>query len=125
MTALPRGARPSGLSGGQLQGGRTPDSGRRRQRLGSHDGFDGVFLDLPGTRAHLELVCAPHCAPPQPHPETLLVLCLGSWDAVHERVRQGQLTTVPAANPYWDLHGITVTDPDGWRVVLCADQGLD
>lgn len=26
---------------------------------------------------------------------------------------------VPAANPYWDEWGVTVADPDGYRLVLC------
>ncbi len=29
----------------------------------------------------------------------------------------GKRTT--ARNPYWDRWGVTVTDPDGYRLVLC------
>jgi hypothetical protein len=28
---------------------------------------------------------------------------------------------VRAANPYWDEHGVTVEDPDGFRVVLVPE----
>ncbi|MEV4098267.1 hypothetical protein [Streptosporangium saharense] len=24
----------------------------------------------------------------------------------------------PSHNPYWDAHGVTLTDPDGYRLVL-------
>ena len=29
-------------------------------------------------------------------------------------------TRVPAHNPYWDEHGVTIADPDGYRLVLCS-----
>ena len=57
-----------------------------RDRLGlpqlgqfaDHDGYDGVFLGLPGTGAHLELTSGGGHGAPTPHAETLLVLYLGS-----------------------------------------------
>jgi hypothetical protein len=39
-----------------------------------HAGYDGVFLSLPGSGAHLEFASGGEHAPPQSHPETLLVL---------------------------------------------------
>jgi hypothetical protein len=27
-------------------------------------------------------------------------------------------TVVPARNPYWDRWGVTIADPDGYRLVL-------
>ncbi|MCU1602777.1 MAG: hypothetical protein JWO22_3486 [Frankiales bacterium] len=84
-----------------------------------HDGFTGVMLAVPGTAAHLELVTGGAHEPPAPHPESLLVLYLGSRAEV-ERLSAG-LEPVPSANPYWDRCGVTVADPDGFRVVLCED----
>jgi len=31
-------------------------------------------------------------------------------------------TPVPSVNPYWDRVGVTVVDPDGFRVVLVPDR---
>jgi hypothetical protein len=42
-----------------------------------HDGYDGVFLAVPGTDAHLELTTGDGHGTPVPHPESLLVLYLG------------------------------------------------
>src|ERR1700709_729268 len=42
-----------------------------------HDGYDGVFLEIPGTGAHLELTAGGAHGAPRPHPESLLVLYLG------------------------------------------------
>jgi hypothetical protein len=59
---------------------------------------------------------------PVPHPESLLVLYLGDRAAVDQALRQSGATPVPSANPYWDRHGVTIEDPDGFRVVLVASS---
>jgi hypothetical protein len=47
-----------------------------------HDGYDGVFLALPGTEAHLEFTAGGGRDAPPPHPESLLVLYLEDETAV-------------------------------------------
>jgi catechol 2,3-dioxygenase-like lactoylglutathione lyase family enzyme len=87
-----------------------------------HDGYDGVFLEIPGTEAHLELTAGGEHGAPVPHPESLLVLYLGSEEAV--RSVAGRLGTDPVApaNPYWAEHGLTFEDPDGFSVVLVPER---
>lgn len=87
-----------------------------------HDGYDGVFLALPGSGAHLEFTAGGSHGAPVPHPESLLVLYLGDDEAV--RTVAARLAVDPAtpANPYWAAHGITLTDPDGFRVVLVPER---
>jgi catechol 2,3-dioxygenase-like lactoylglutathione lyase family enzyme len=86
-----------------------------------HAGYDGVFLALPGTDAHLELTTGGAHAAPQPHPETLLVLYLGDETAVRAVADRLDAEPVASANPYWDEHGLTFADPDGFRVVLVPE----
>ena len=88
-----------------------------------HAGYSGVLLRVPGTKAHLEFVETNEMVPPASHPESLLVLYLGDWDAVH-RTAKGRPSCV-SSNPYWDLHGVTVLDPDGFGVVLVAGSWSD
>jgi catechol 2,3-dioxygenase-like lactoylglutathione lyase family enzyme len=87
-----------------------------------HAGYDGVFLEVPGTGAHLELTTGGEHGAPAPHPESLLVLYLGTRDAVETAAARLGVEPVPAVNPYWDEHGITVQDPDGFRVVLVPER---
>jgi catechol 2,3-dioxygenase-like lactoylglutathione lyase family enzyme len=87
-------------------------------RFEDHDGYDGVFLAVPGTDAHLEFTSGGGHDAPAPHPETLLVLYLGSDDAVADVCDRLRADSVEAANPYWDRNGVTILDPDGFRVVL-------
>jgi catechol 2,3-dioxygenase-like lactoylglutathione lyase family enzyme len=89
-------------------------------RFVDHDGYSGVMLELPGTGAHLEFTATEHVAVPSPHVEDLLVLYVGSEHEVARLVAKAGAHAVPSANPYWDRVGVTVVDPDGFRVVLVA-----
>jgi catechol 2,3-dioxygenase-like lactoylglutathione lyase family enzyme len=89
-------------------------------RFADHDGYRGVMLDLPGTGAHLEFTASEHGRPPAPHVEGLLVLYVGSRPEADRLVARCGAHPVTSANPYWDTVGVTVTDPDGFRVVLVA-----
>jgi len=86
-----------------------------------HAGYDGTFLEVPGTGAHLELTSGGEHGAPAPHPESLLVLYLGDQAAVRTvAARLGD--PVAPANPYWAEHGLTFADPDGFRVVLVPER---
>ena len=98
-----------------------PETGR----FESHDGYDGVFLAVPGTGAQLEFTTGGRHAPPEPHPETLVVLYLGSDDAVAQTLDRVGAAPVEMANPYWRSHGVTIADPDGFRVVLVPRRWAD
>jgi catechol 2,3-dioxygenase-like lactoylglutathione lyase family enzyme len=87
-----------------------------------HAGYDGVFLDVPGTGAHLELTAGGAHGAPEPHPETLLVLYLGDEAAVRAAAARLGVGPVAPANPYWAEHGLTFADPDGFRVVLVPER---
>jgi catechol 2,3-dioxygenase-like lactoylglutathione lyase family enzyme len=87
-----------------------------------HDGYDGVFLAVPGSGAHLELTSGGGAGAPEPHPESLLVLYLGDADAVRAVTARLGIDPVEPANPYWAEHGVTFEDPDGFRVVLVPDS---
>jgi catechol 2,3-dioxygenase-like lactoylglutathione lyase family enzyme len=88
-----------------------------------HDGYDGVFLEVPESGAQLEFTTGGAHSAPAPHPESLLVLYLGDTDAVRRRVSHlSCVEPVVPANPYWLKHGVTFKDPDGFQVVLVAER---
>ena len=89
-------------------------------RFRNHDGYDGVFLGLPGTGAHLEFTSGGDHPPPVPHEETLLVLYLGDEATVAEACRRAGSQPIEPANPYWRRRGVTVLDPDGFQIVLVS-----
>lgn len=80
-----------------------------------------LMVGWPGAAWHLELVGDPagH-TPPSPTEEDLIVLYLdGAIDEdVISRITDAGGTLVAARNPYWDRWGVTIADPDGYRLVL-------
>ena len=84
-----------------------------------HAGYSGAFLELPGTGCHLEFTTGGDHGPPDAHPESLLVLYLGTSEAVRAAADRSDAPRVASANPYWDgIGAVTILDPDGFRVVL-------
>jgi catechol 2,3-dioxygenase-like lactoylglutathione lyase family enzyme len=87
-----------------------------------HDGFDGVMLGRAGAGYHLEFTRKRgHPVGHVPTEDNLLVFYLAdpaAWRAAVDRLVRHGYEPVPAFNPYWDRHGKTFADPDGYRVVL-------
>lgn len=86
-------------------------------RFQGHDGYDGVFLEIPGTGAHLGFTTGGGHHAPAPHSESLLVLYLDGqeeFDAIVERLAQ---PPVSPANPYWQRNARAYTDPDGFQIL--------
>jgi catechol 2,3-dioxygenase-like lactoylglutathione lyase family enzyme len=87
-----------------------------------HAGFDGVMLGHPDWPYHLEFTRKRgHPAGRAPTQDNLLIFYLPDpqeWQTAVERLQSGGYAPVPSFNPYWDLHGRTFEDPDGYRVVL-------
>jgi hypothetical protein len=91
-------------------------------RFEDHDGFDGVMLGHPGLGYHLEFTYARgHRAGSAPTQDNLLVFYvpdLHQWQTVIQSIEDQDVLPVTSFNPYWDHHGRTYEDPDGYRVVI-------
>ncbi|MEU8297825.1 VOC family protein [Micromonospora sp. NPDC048909] len=96
----------------------------RHESDGAADDHSLLMAGWPDAAWHLELVYAPaDPVLPTPTPEDLLVVYLGQLDGAEidrtaERLTRHGGRRVPAHNPYWDRWGVTVEDPDGYRLVL-------
>lgn len=72
---------------------------------------------------HFELTRNPeNPVAPSPTADDLFVVYLGEApdEALVRRLVEHGGTRVAAHNPYWDEYGVTVADPDGYRLVLCS-----
>lgn len=80
-----------------------------------------LMVGASGATWHLELVHDPEAhAASRPGPEDLLVLYLGAAieSGLVERLTRCGGTRVTSPNPYWQRWGVTLEDPDGYRLVL-------
>lgn len=94
----------------------------------AHAGYDGVILAVPGHDTHLEItkhdLGSPGAAPDH---DNLLVLYIPDRAEIRRIVDRLAALGHPAVepvNPYWKEKGVTIADPDGWRVVLFEGSGL-
>lgn len=107
------------------------ETGLGLKRVGEfwqHNGYDGVMYGLPDTNFHLEFTAHEEGSPcPAPTKDNVLVFYLPSWDVlskVGNRLVHMGYPEVESENPYWEDAGITIEDPDGWRIVLFCSTGL-
>ena len=95
----------------------------RKDGRAAGEPHDLLMVGPQGGRWHLELTVAVHAADavrPAPTPEDLLVIYLAApvgGEAVRRALAHGG-TVVRSNNPYWDIGGVTIADPDGYRTVL-------
>ena len=101
------------------------------EKIGSfqnHAGYSGVMIGLPDNKYHLEFTAhegGSDC--PAPTKDNLLVFYIPEKEAVEKivlRLNQMGYKEVAPENPYWLEKGITIEDPDGWRIVLMNTNGI-
>ncbi|MDH4419874.1 VOC family protein [Bacillus cereus] len=101
------------------------EKGLGLKRIGEfydHEGYDGVMLGLPDEEYHLEFTRHENGSPcPAPTKDNLLVFYMqedSEMKKVSKRLHAMGYDEVEPENPYWKEKGITIEDPDGWRIVL-------
>jgi catechol 2,3-dioxygenase-like lactoylglutathione lyase family enzyme len=95
----------------------------------AHAGYSGVMIGLPGSNYHLEFTEHEDSRGDYPPPsrDNLLVFYIPERAAVERlaaRLAALGYAAVAPENPYWAERGVTVEDPDGWRVVLMNTAGI-
>lgn len=91
----------------------------------NHEGFDGVMLGSTDVDYHFEFTYeAGNQAPSSNSTENLIVFYI-SEPLEFEKIKTQMITAgfkkVKSHNPYWDTHGDTFEDFEGYRVVICRD----
>ncbi|WP_258535745.1 VOC family protein [Bacillus sp. 03113] len=93
-----------------------------------HNGYDGIMLGLPNSSYHLEFTQKSEPIKiPAPTKEHLLVFYLPDMkasDQIVQRLREMGYSEAEPENPYWKCNGVTIEDPDGWRIVFMNTSGI-
>ncbi|WP_397536499.1 VOC family protein [Rummeliibacillus pycnus] len=102
------------------------------KKIGSfegHRGYTGVMIGLPGFDYHLEFTQHIDGSPcPAPTNDNLLVFYMPDRKQIEEitdRLKSMGYDTVRPENGYWGELGVTIEDPDGWRIVLMNTSGIN
>ncbi|HEX8649600.1 MAG TPA: VOC family protein [Pyrinomonadaceae bacterium] len=121
-------ARPTGKLGEVVRFYRDGIGLRQIGSFEDHAGYSGVMLGLPEHAVHLEFTeHEAGSACPAPSADNLLVLYIPDQEAIKRivnRLSAMGYRPVPPLNPYWEQKGVTIEDPDGWRVVLMNTGGI-
>ncbi|MCZ0875582.1 VOC family protein [Peribacillus sp. AS_2] len=101
------------------------------KKIGSfegHEGYDGIMIGLPDSSYHLEFTQHKDGSPcPAPSKDNLLVFYIPERKTIEEitnRLKGMGYEPVFPENPYWEKSGVTIEDPDGWRIVLMNSPGI-
>jgi catechol 2,3-dioxygenase-like lactoylglutathione lyase family enzyme len=101
------------------------------ERIGEfwqHEGYDGIMLGLPDSQYHIEFTQSEEIMElPRPTKEHLFVFYVANRferDKIVNRLACMGYREVEPENPYWGRGGVTIEDPDGWRIVLMNTAGI-
>lgn len=93
-----------------------------------HLGYNGIMIGLPDANYHLEFTEHVDGSPcPAPTDDNLLVFYIPDVAQIQSaqlRLEKLGYKAVPPENIYWEEKGITIADPDGWRIVLMNTVGI-
>ncbi|MBT2574999.1 VOC family protein [Bacillus sp. ISL-51] len=102
---------------------------KRVGEFSEHNGYSGVMFGMPGTQYHLEFTEETDASAPAPvpHGDSLLVFYMPHQQEViriSTKLKQMGFKEKEPENPYWKEKGVTIEDPDGWRIVLMNTSGI-
>ncbi|WP_110928960.1 VOC family protein [Bacillus massiliglaciei] len=84
--------------------------------------YTGVIFGLPDVTYQLEFTRHINGSPcPAPTKDNLLVFYMTDKkeiDTITKRLQKMGYTEAEPENEYWKEQGVTIEDPDGWRIVL-------
>lgn len=93
-----------------------------------HEGYDGIMIGIPDSNYHLEFTQHIDGSPcPAPTKDNLLVFYIPENKIIEDitsRLKAMGYDSVSPENPYWEKSGVTIEDPDGWRIVLMNSFGI-
>lgn len=93
-----------------------------------HRGYTGVIIGIPDASYHLEFTKHVDGSPcPAPTKDNLLVFYIPNQAEIlvlKNRLEQMGYPEVEPENLYWKERGVTIEDPDGFRIVFMNTEGI-
>ena len=90
-----------------------------------HNNYDGIFIGGKSVNWHLEFTISNEQPNHHPDEDDLLVFyaeTVTEYEKIKQNIIAHHIPYVDPKNPYWKENGITIADPDGFRVVIAQDK---
>ena len=94
-------------------------------RFQDHDGYDGIFLGPRDGSWHLEFTTNGQPVEHRFGPDDALVFypdTMQAYQSILQAIRVHDLPFVQPPNPYWQINGTAVKDPDGCMVIISPQR---
>ncbi|KAA3606874.1 MAG: VOC family protein [Calditrichaeota bacterium] len=88
----------------------------------NHNGYDGIFFGKEGLDWHLEFTKSETKAEHKFDDDDLLVFypkTKEEFEKIMKNIELNRIEKISPKNPYWKENGILISDPDGFKVVIC------
>jgi len=86
-----------------------------------HDDYDGLFLGLPNMNWHIEFTTSCEAPISQFDEDDALVFYVNSeieFTAIKAKLKVKKVLLETPKNPYWQHHGVMISDPDGCKIIF-------
>ncbi|MCG2611595.1 VOC family protein [Flavobacterium sp. SM15] len=87
----------------------------------NHDSYDGIFIGKPNLDWHFEFTRSDEKANHVSDQDDVLVFypeTISEYNVLIDKVITNNISITASKNPYWNLNGKMVLDPDGFRIII-------
>jgi len=94
----------------------------------NHNNYDGVFLGKLNMNWHLEFTKSDVAVDHHFDEDDILVfypLDKLAYKSILSNIELKKIEKEIPINPYWKVHGIQISDPDGYKIIICAQKLKD
>lgn len=87
----------------------------------NHDSYDGIFIGKEGFDWHLEFTKSNEKANHFSDEDDILVFypeTMSEYNLLIEKLATNNILIIPSKNPYWNINGKMILDPDGYRIII-------
>lgn len=87
----------------------------------NHNNYDGIFLGKQNLDWHLEFTQSDEMIEFNFNEDDILVFypdTIVEYDVLIENISKNNINFIASKNPYWNLNGKMILDPDGYRIII-------
>lgn len=92
-----------------------------------HNNYDGIFIGKSGLDWHFEFTQSEEKANHSFDEDDVIVLypkTISDYNDLINKLLHNNISTITAANPFWNDNGKMIQDPDGYRIVISSLKAI-